>query len=84
MRATTATEFRKNLAAELDRVESDREPLIIVRTGNKPAAVLISLEEFGAWEATEHLLRSPENARRLREAIEEFEAGGGTERQLAK
>lgn len=84
MRATTATEFRKNLAAELDRVETDREPLIIVRTGNKPAAVLMSLEEFGSWEATEHLLRSPENARRLREALAEFEVGGGTERQLVK
>lgn len=82
MRATTATDFRKNLAAELDRVESDREPLIIVRTGGKPAAILMSLEEFGSWEATEHLIKSPENARRLREAIDQFEAGGGTERKL--
>lgn len=82
MRATTATDLRKNLANELDRVESDREPLIITRSGGKPAAVLISLEEFGSWEATQHLLKSPENARRLREAISRLEAGGGTERKL--
>lgn len=82
MRATTATDLRKNLAAELDRVESDQEPLIITRTGGKPAAVLMSLEEFGSWEATQHLLKSPENARRLMEAIAEYEAGGGIERQL--
>lgn len=75
MRATTATDLRKNLAAELDRVEADREPLIIVRTGGKPAAILISLEEFGSWESTQHLLKSPENAKRLRESIAQYEAG---------
>ncbi|MDC9825005.1 type II toxin-antitoxin system prevent-host-death family antitoxin [Devosia sp. ZB163] len=75
MRATTATDFRKNLASELDRVENDREPLIIVRSGGKPAAILMSLEEFGSWEATQHLLKSPENARQLRESIAEYEAG---------
>ena len=84
MRATTATELRKNLASELDRVENDREPLIITRPGGKPAAILISLEEFGSWEATQHLMKSPENARRLREAIARLDAGGGTPRQLAE
>ena len=82
MRTTTASDFRKNLAKELDRVHEDREPLIIVRTGGKPAAVLIPLEEFGSWEETNYLLSSPENAKRLRGGIAEFEAGGGTVRQL--
>ncbi|MDB5539581.1 MAG: type toxin-antitoxin system prevent-host-death family antitoxin [Devosia sp.] len=82
MRAITATDFRKNLASELDRVESDSEPLIIVRSGGKPAAILLSLEEFGSWEATQHLMKSPENAKRLRESIAEYEAGGGSERKL--
>lgn len=84
MRATTATELRKNLASELDRVENDREPLIITRPGGKPAAILMSLEEFGSWEATQHLMKSPENARRLREAIARLDAGGGTPRQLVE
>jgi antitoxin YefM len=84
MRATTATDLRKNLASELDRVQNDQEPLIIVRTGGRPAAVLISLEEFGSWEATQHLLKSPENAKRLRESIAELEEGGGVERKLVE
>jgi antitoxin YefM len=75
MRATTATEFRKNLAAELDRVESDHEPLIIVRTGNKPAAVLISLEDYGSLTETEYLLSTPANRERLEQSMAEFEAG---------
>ncbi|HEY9009862.1 MAG TPA: type II toxin-antitoxin system prevent-host-death family antitoxin [Devosia sp.] len=75
MRATTATDFRKNLAAELDRVESDREPLIIVRTGGKPAAVLMSLEEFGSLTETDYLLRSPANREALLESIKQAEEG---------
>lgn len=75
MRATTATELRKNLASELDRVENDREPLIVTRPGGKGAVIVMSLEEFGSWEATQHLMKSPENARRLRESIAQFEAG---------
>jgi antitoxin YefM len=75
MRATTSTELRKNLASEFDRVENDREPLIVTRPGGKGAMVVISLEEFGSWEATQHLMKSPENARRLRESIAQLDAG---------
>jgi len=82
MRATNATDFRKNLANELDRVENDGEPLIVTRSGGKPAVIVMSLEEFGSWEATQHLLQSPENARRLREAIARLDAGDGTPRKL--
>lgn len=84
MRATTATELRKNLASEFDRVENDREPLIVTRPGGKSSMVVISLEEFGSWEATQHLMKSPENARRLRESIADYEAGRMTERKLVE
>jgi len=82
MRTTSYTELRKNLASTLDRVNDDREPVIITREGGKPSAVLMSLEEFASYEETLHLLRSPANAARLQEAIAELEAGGGTERKL--
>lgn len=82
MRATTATDLRKNLAAELDRVHDDQEPLIVVRSGGKPAGVLMSLEEFASWEATHHLLKSPENAKELRASIAELDRGKGKVRKL--
>ena len=82
MRTTSYSEFRKNLAANLDKVNDDCEPVIITRDRGKPAAVLMSLEEFGSYEETLYLLRSPRNAARLREAIAELDAGGGTERKL--
>lgn len=82
MRATSATDLRKNLAAELDKVHDDHEPVIIVRSGGKPAAVLMSLEDFSSWQETEHLLRSPANAERLRKAINDLNSGKGRVREL--
>jgi antitoxin YefM len=82
MRATSYSEFRKNLASEIDRVTDDHEPVIITRGRGKPAAVLVSLEDFGSYQETDYLLRSPENAKRLIESIAELEAGGGKEREL--
>ena len=82
MRTTSYSEFRKNLAANLDRVNTDCEPVIITRDRGKPAAVLMSLEEYSSFEETNYLLRSPKNAQYLRESIAEMEAGGGTERKL--
>ena len=77
MRATTATDLRKNLAAELDRVNDDREPLIIVRTGGKPAAVLLSVEDYESLTETDYLLSSPANAERLAEGVDAFEKRQG-------
>jgi antitoxin YefM len=82
MRATSYSEFRKNLAANLDKVNDDREPVIITRDRGKPSAVLMSLEAYESLDATTYLLSSPRNAARLAEAIAELEAGGGTERKL--
>lgn len=82
MNAMSVTELRKNLAAAIDRVTADHDYTIITREGGKPAAVLMSLEDFASWQETEYLLRSPANAARLREAIAELDAGGGQVREL--
>lgn len=82
MRTTSFTELRKNLASAMDGVASDHEPMLITRGGGKPAAVLMSLEDFASYEETRHLLRSPKNAERLRRAMEELDAGQGVERTL--
>ncbi len=66
----------------MDGVASDHEPVLITRGGGKPAAVLMSLEDFASYEETRHLLRSPKNAERLHRAIEELDAGRGVERAL--
>lgn len=82
MRIISYSELRKNLSAMLDSVSDDRESAIITRERGKPVAVLMSLEEFASYEETQHLLRSPANAKRLRESIAELDAGRGKERKL--
>ncbi len=84
MRTTSYSDLRKNLAATLDRVTEDHEPVVITRDKGKPAAVLISLEDFASYEETSYLLQSPRNAERLRAAIQEFDAGRGNERKLVE
>lgn len=82
MRVTSYSNLRKNLSAMMDQVHDDHTPLIITRDGGKPAAVIMSLEDYSSHEETMHLLRSPRNAARLQAAMDELDAGGGKEQKL--
>jgi antitoxin YefM len=68
---TTQTSYstaRANLASLLDRVTGNREIVIISRRGAEDVA-LVSASELSSLQETAHLLRSPENARRLLTAL---------------
>ena len=82
MSHVTFTEFRHRMAAYLDQVSADREPLVITRQGGKPSVVVLSEEEFAGWRETVHLLSSPRNAARLKEAIDQARAGETKEHEL--
>ena len=82
MQVTSYSELRRNLAATLDSVVNDHNPVIITRDRGKPAAVLMSLEDYASFEETRFLLRSPRNAERLLRSIAELEAGRGTVHEL--
>jgi len=83
MDAITYTAARNNLAKTMDNVNQNHEPVIITRQNGKPA-VLMSLEDFNAWEETAYLLRSPANAKRLKRSIDAVSAGQTKERALLK
>tara|TARA_R110002110_G_scaffold278023_2_gene493313 strand:- start:23032 stop:23325 length:294 start_codon:yes stop_codon:yes gene_type:complete len=65
--------FRRHLAATLDLVNDDRKPVLITRQTGRPA-VLVSLEDFQAWEEMAHLTRSPANTASLNQAVAEVAA----------
>jgi len=73
MQAMTFNEVAANLSAMMDRVNDDHEPLVVTRDNNKPV-VLMSLDDFNAWQETEYLTRSQTNAEDLRQAVEEIRA----------
>jgi antitoxin YefM len=60
---------RQNLASLLDEAEDRQEPVFISRR-NREEMVLMPATEFRSVEETAHLLRSPENTRRLLRAIQ--------------
>lgn len=81
MEVLTYSDARSELKRVMDRVILDREPVTITRK-NREAAVMVALDEYNAMVETLQLLRSPENARRLRRSIEQLDKGAGTERAL--
>jgi len=83
MKAIPYTRLRANLASEMDRVCDDHAPIIVTRKTSS-SVVMISLDDYEALEETSYLLRSPRNARRLLESIEQLEAGRGTARDLTE
>ena len=83
MDAVTYTDFRQNLATHLNQIETDRTPLLVTRQ-NAPSVVVMSLDDFKAYEATFHLLSSRNNAERLNRAIQNLRDGRGTEGKLVE
>ncbi len=81
MKTMSYTESRARYAQVLDAVVADREEVVITRAGHEPV-VIISLEEFESLRETAYLMRSPANARRLLDAMERLEGGGGAEHGL--
>ena len=78
--AITASEARKNLFPFIQQVNDDRAPIEI--TSRRGGAVLIGIDDYRALQETAHLLRSPANAQRLLESLEQARGGEVQEHQL--
>ena len=81
MKAITYTAARENLAATMEGVCEDHEPVMITKRRDQ-AVVMMSMEDYASLEETAYLQRSPKNAKRLREALEQLRDGKGTQRVL--
>ncbi|UEM20623.1 type II toxin-antitoxin system prevent-host-death family antitoxin [Skermanella mucosa] len=75
------TELRQNLARYMDEVCDSNAPLVVTRQNARPV-VMISQDEYESMAATLHLIKSPRNALRLIESMEDAEAGRVSERGL--
>ena len=78
----TASEARKNLFPLIEKVNDDRTPIEI--TSRRGDAVLLSRADYDALEETAHLLRSPANAKRLLESLQQALSGDRAEHDLAR
>ena len=81
--AISYSEARKNLATLMDSVCDDSDVVVITRRKARPV-VLMSLDEYNSIQETAYLLRSPANAERLLESIDELQQGKAVPRPLAE
>jgi antitoxin YefM len=68
------TDFRKNLASSLDKVNDDAEIVIVSRSKGKNVVVM-DLNEYNSVMETLHLVKSETNRKRLQGAIDEMNSG---------
>ncbi len=75
------SEARDHFAELWDRAVENKETIRLTRRGAEPVVLLAAAEYEGLLE-TAHLLRSPENAARLLNALGRARAGEDTPRPL--
>jgi prevent-host-death family protein len=73
-RTVPFSEARARLSELLDEVEQRHEHLVITRNG-RPAAVVLSSDEFEALAETLEILGDPDTVQALRESEEDVAAG---------
>jgi antitoxin YefM len=80
---TTYTSLREHLASILDQVADDQQVVIVRRRGAGDVALVPAQELAGLME-TAHLLRSPQNAKRLVSALRKAMQKKGRPESLEK
>ncbi len=78
---TTYTNFRQQLKSYLDKVRNTHAPLFVT-SANGEDVVVLSKSDYESMEETFYLLKSPKNAARLLQGIDDYEKGLGKERSL--
>jgi antitoxin YefM len=74
MEVLNYTEFRQNLAKNLDKVNDDAEIVIVSRSKGKNVVVM-DLDQYNAMNETLHIIKSEANRKRLQDAIDEMNSG---------
>jgi antitoxin YefM len=83
MNALTYTFTRQHLADVMRSVNEDHVPVVVTSQRGKPV-VILSLDDYHAFEETAYLLRNPHGAKRLLDSVEELRAGGGQVKELSE
>jgi len=77
MQTISYTEARGHFAKIMNQICEDHAPIMVTRQKSE-AVVMMSLQDYESILETVYLLRSPKNAMRLKEALDEIEKEGGT------
>jgi antitoxin YefM len=73
-RVLSLSEAKTNLSRLVADCEKDVEELVITRNG-RPAAVLISADEYEGWRETREIMRNRALIREIRQGLRQLEKG---------
>lgn len=73
-RVLPLSEAKARLSQLVADLEVNEEELIITRNG-RPAAVLISADEFASWQETREIQRNPTLMREIKRGLRQLERG---------
>jgi len=74
MKTLPLAEAKAKLSALVDRVTATDEEVLITRNG-RPAAVLVSLDEFESWKETRAIQSDRALMREIKRGLRELEKG---------
>jgi antitoxin YefM len=82
MKIVNYSDFRNNLAENLNAVNEDQEIVVVSRTKGKNVVVM-DLDEYNSIIETLHLTGTEANRKRLQSALAEMKAGKFTKQKLS-
>ena len=81
MNTITINQAEARLRDVIQQIINDVEPTIVT-TETGESVVMLSLDEYNAWQETLYLLSTPANAEQLMQSIAEDKAGYSAKQEL--